>query len=190
MVVGVCDERDDVGGGGCGGAGGAPGGTRAGRARRRSTSAAPLTATGAPSLSLARYTALKPPRPTTRASSNPPVSASTSRHDSRRGDSSTAEHEKERERQQSRRGWQRRAGRPLDARTSPPPAPAQRAARSTRARVAAQVEAGGDIRGRASRLVRFARGGRWARRGRAGWRQDARRTTPALKEQRLIKLFK
>jgi hypothetical protein len=26
--------------------------------------------------------------------------------------------------------------------------------------VAAQVEAGGDIRGRASRLVRFARGGR------------------------------
>jgi len=97
MVVGVCDERDDVGGGGCGGAGGAPGGTRAGRARRRSTSAAPLTATGAPSLSLARYTALKPPRPTTRASSNPPVSASTSRHDSRRGDSSTAEHEKERE---------------------------------------------------------------------------------------------
>ena len=93
---------------------------------------------------------------------------------------------REREREQSRRGWQRRAGRPLDARTSPPPAPAQRAARSTRARVAAQVEAGGDIRGRASRLVRFARGGRWARRGRAG--QDARRNNSCFEGAETYKI--
>ena len=150
MVVGVCDERDDVGGGGCGGAGRAPGGTRAGRARRRSTSAAPLTATGAPSLSLARYTALKPPRPTTRASSNPPVSASTSRHDSRRGDSSTAEHEKERE--------------------TAKPAPARRAAGAGGSAELGARSTRGPRRRRRPLNARPARRGRgWQRR----WRQGA-----------------